>query len=79
MIKKTIIDTLQNKEGKVSRKSITMFVSMAMLCSITWSEMITSMPILESYKMTINESVLWLFGSLVGGLAGITVWDKKNV
>jgi hypothetical protein len=75
---KTIKDTVTNpKDGKVSRKSLTMMVSMVNLCALTWCEMFSNMPILaDNYSMRINDSVLWLFGSLVAGLAGITVWDK---
>jgi hypothetical protein len=76
-IKKTLKDTLTNAEGKVSRKSVTMFVSMSNLVALTWVEMVTNMPILkEQFSMHINSEVLYLFGAMAAGLAGISVWDK---
>lgn len=69
-MKKLINDTLKNKDGIYSRKSVTAFASF----NLSWIyEMI-----LPFFGLQTKDYVFQGFLMLCGATLGLTVWDKKK-
>ena len=67
---KIINDTLKNKQGQWSRKSLTAFASFTI--AIIYE---TIFPLL---KLPTKEYVFITLLTLTGSVLGLTVWDKNN-
>jgi len=63
-------DTLQNEEGKYSRKSLTAFVALVLSVGYEF--------LLPWFDVPTKEYVFITLITLTGSTLGLTVWDKKR-
>lgn len=69
-LRKIIDDTLKNRDGRWSRKSLTAFA--AFLIAVGYET------ILPFFALPTKEYVFITLVTLVGSVLGLTVWDKNK-
>lgn len=69
--------TLKDKEGRWSRKSLTMFVSFSVMMAYIVADAVTKMPVLAaSYRIGIDYTVIGLLAAMATGQSALTVLEK---